>query len=308
VSPTSASVRELLFRAQNSDGGWGYFPGKESWLEPTAYAWLALSGASGSTAASDRALTLIAGWQRPDGGWSPNGRVKESTWVTSLALIVLAAARRTAGAPFQRGVEWLMGAKGVEGSWLNRAAARLGLLDPGRDLSLTGWPWLAGTSSWIEPTAHALAALRKASGRADIVARIGEGTAQIWSLRCVDGGWNYGAPNALHVNLPSYPETTALALAGLAGSSHPKLADAVERARGLAAQTRSPMASAWLALALRLHGVEPPASLAAPGEEGDILVNALHALAASDGNWHLLGGSPSAPVPVAPHARAGGGR
>ena len=29
---------------QNGDGGWGYFAGKRSWLEPTVYALLALHG------------------------------------------------------------------------------------------------------------------------------------------------------------------------------------------------------------------------------------------------------------------------
>ena len=33
---------EVLRNNQNPDGGWAYFPGKRSWLEPTAYALLAL--------------------------------------------------------------------------------------------------------------------------------------------------------------------------------------------------------------------------------------------------------------------------
>ncbi|MEP7362655.1 MAG: prenyltransferase/squalene oxidase repeat-containing protein [Acidobacteriota bacterium] len=291
VSAPTVPVRDLLAQSQNPDGGWGYFPRKQSWLEPTAYAWLALLNTPNSAPVLERALALILSWQRPDGGWSPNGQVKESTWVTSLALTVLSAARQTSGAPFQRGIDWLMGFEGSEGGLFNRLTARLGLVDPGRDVSLTGWPWLAGTSSWVEPTAHALTALRKAAGRTDIAARIDTGAKQIWSLRCADGGWNYGAPNALHVNLPSYPETTALALIALAGTGQPKLSQAVDHARALAAQPQSPMASAWLTIALRLHGAEPPASLAAPGPESDLLVNSLYALAEPTGNWHLLGGA-----------------
>ena len=43
------------------------------------------------------------------------------------------------------------------------------------------------------------------------------GEAQLMDVRSRDGGWNYGSPAALGVDLPSYPETTALALVGLQG-------------------------------------------------------------------------------------------
>ena len=42
------------------------------------------------------------------------------------------------------------------------SAGKVGLLNPGRNLSLKGWPWKEGTSSWVEPTAHTLIALKKA--------------------------------------------------------------------------------------------------------------------------------------------------
>ena len=38
---------DFLRSSQNSDGGWGFFPGKQSWLEPTAYALIGLAGAPG---------------------------------------------------------------------------------------------------------------------------------------------------------------------------------------------------------------------------------------------------------------------
>ena len=44
------------------------------------------------------------------------------------------------------------------------------------------------------------------------------GEAQLMDVRSRDGGWNYGSPAALGVDLPSYPETTALALVALQGA------------------------------------------------------------------------------------------
>ncbi len=291
MSPTSAPARELLLGAQNPDGGWGYFAGKKSWLEPTAYACLALHDAPGAGPALQRAYRRLAAWQRPDGGWAPHDTVRQSTWVTALAVTVLAAARQTAGAPFQRGVEWLTGIVGAEAFWMNRLMARVGLVDHGRDPSLTGWPWLEGTSSWVEPTAHALTALRMAAGRTEIARRISVGESEIWSLCCADGGWNYGAPRALKIDLPSYPETTALALVGLAGSQDEKLAAALDHARSIARHPQPALASAWLTIALRLHGGAPEREPEPPGPERDLLTSSLYLLAQPGGNWRLLGGA-----------------
>ena len=57
----TAAVR--LRQTQNADGGWGYFPGKQSWLEPTFYAAVALAGEAGA----DRAWALLKTWQNADG-------------------------------------------------------------------------------------------------------------------------------------------------------------------------------------------------------------------------------------------------
>ncbi len=274
---------DFLRRAQNPDGGWGYFPGKQSWLEPTFYAALALHG----EAASDKAWGMLICWQQADGSWRPSNDVQVSTWGTSLC-VTLATLRGEFGEPFRKGAAWLLGSTGVESNLVNRAAARLGLLKAERDLSLKGWPWKPNTSSWVEPTAHALVALKKASAKLandDLRERVQVGEAQILDVRCRDGGWNYGSPRALRVELPSYPETTALALLGLQG--HGNLTSAIEVASRMAHATASPLARAWLAISLRLHGAEaPPATDQAPSE--DVMITAIEALAATEGNYGLL--------------------
>ncbi len=120
----------------------------------------------------------------------------------------------------QNGVKWLVGSSGVESGWLNVVAARLRLVRQERDVGLKSWPWKPGNSGWVEPTAHALVALKQASAKissGELRGRVQMGEAQLMDVRSRDGGWNYGSPAALGVDLPSYPETTALALLALQG-------------------------------------------------------------------------------------------
>ena len=284
---------DLLRRTQNGDGGWGYFPGKASWLEPTAYAALALHGEP----AADRAWALLQTWQSPDGSWRPSGAVKESSWATSLCGTI-AMARNESGASLEKGIAWLVGSVGAEATWFNVVVSRLGLVDMDRDFSLRAWPWKPGNSGWVEPTAHALVALKLASAKlssrlfskSSLADRIAAGEAELLNVRSRDGGWNYGESSVRGIELPSYPETTALALLGLQG--RPNLGKAFEVAQREIGQTPSPLARAWLTIAMRLYGITPPDQTAAP--PNDLMIAAVEALAAPDGNYKFMQTAPSA--------------
>jgi hypothetical protein len=110
------------------------------------------------------------------------------------------------------------------------------------------------------------------------------GEAELMNVRSRDGGWNYGSPAALGVDLPSYPETTALALVGLQEQSG--LGSAFDVAARQLQETPSPLARAWLTIALRLHGMKPQE----PAGEltADLMITAVEALAAADGNYALM--------------------
>ena len=273
---------DALRRAQNSDGGWGYFPGKGSWLEPTAYAAAALHGEP----AADRAWALLSSWQSGDGSWRPGASVNVASWGTSLC-VTLAIARQEWGTPLQKGVEWLLGSSGVESRLVNRIAARIGVLKSERDIGLKAWPWKPETSGWVEPTVHALVALKQASKRissSELRERVRMGQEQLLNVRTRDGGWNYGSPAALGVDLPSYPETTALALVALQEQSG--LGGAFDLAARQLQETPSPLARAWLTIALRLRGMKPPEP---DGElTGDVMITAVEALAAAEGKYALM--------------------
>lgn len=281
-----ASRVAALKKAQNPDGGWSYFSGKQSWLEPTLYAALALHGEP----EADRAWALVSAWQNPDGGWRPCASVDLSHAGTALC-VTAAVARGQFGEPFQRGVKWLLGESGVESEFYKRAILRvgkaLGMVEDQRDLSLKGWPWKPGTASWVEPTAHALVALKQAAAKVPSDGlhervRLGEGL--LMDVQCTDGGWNYGNRTARGEDLRSYPETTALALIGLQGRGD--LGRSFDLAKKVLGETASPLARAWLTIAMRVNGVAVDELSSEPS--ADVLITALEALASADGNYNLL--------------------
>lgn len=267
--------RDHLLRTQNADGGWGYFPGKESWLEPTVYAALALQGEP----ASQKALALLATWQRADGAWRAGAKVPDAHWATALMLVLYRAMNRQDTA-YTKGLDWLSKVAGTEGSLPVRMMQYFLGNPADQDETIHGWPWRPGNSSWVEPTAHALVALKQ-SGRANAYAdRIAEGEGYLFNRRCPDGGWNYGNKRVFNTNLTSYPETTALAILGLQGRKLAELKPSFDRAILQMKSARSGLAKAWLTIALRAHGVSfepPPLGALAPG--GDLAVTGLELLA-----------------------------
>ena len=270
-----------LQTAQNTDGGWGYFPGKQSWLEPTAYALLALLGEPGGGEAFERGWRLLRRWQLPSGGWQACAGVHEPHWATSLAVLVHCVTGVYDEA-FRAGVAWLLASTGSESRAFARVAHWLRPSAVEFNPKLLGWPWQAGTSSWIEPTAHALMALGRVVGRVDLAGlegRIDVGKRMLLDRQSSDGGWNYGNRRVLGADLPSYPETTALALMALDGHPAVAWATALERVERLWHETRSPLARAWLgACLLQYRGVRPETTESSAGEGNDLLVTAVEAI------------------------------
>ncbi len=279
---------DALTAAQNADGGWGYFPGKRSWLEPTVYGLLALHEQM-EQPHWKRGWELVRSWQLPDGSWRPNEQVQEPHWATALA-ITLHCARRQFDDKLVRGVEWLLEQRGDESSNLARFLGIFFTNHVGHDRKFAGFPWLPGTSSWIEPTSHALVALKRAAPHitnSTLRSRVTLAEGMILRRRCADGGWNYGNRAALGVNLPSYPETTALALLGLQSCGEADLSQDLIRARQLWSQCDARLGRSWLAISLRNFGVDLPED-DRPLAKNDLLATALEAIAARNGGHALL--------------------
>jgi hypothetical protein len=288
---------EFVRSAQNADGGWGYLPGRQSWTEPTAYAMLALHGEPEEAETLDRAWRLLGSWQLPDGAWKPAAHIEQASWTTALA-VTLHNARGVYDDGFRRGVQWLVGTRGAEGGWLRRVLYRVrpNLIDS--DPRLLGWPWLPGTGSWVEPTCHALVALRRAAGPLveagyrdgrQITGRVRMAERMLQQRRARDGGWNYGNRIVLGEELPSYPESTGIALLGMKGCPDFDATEAIEVALRQYRETRSPLARAWLTIGLRNHGVPLPDGARESSEPSPYVhVAALEAIGAHSSNYRLL--------------------
>ncbi len=251
-----AARLEFLTANRNSDGGWGYFPGRESRVEATVYALRAMGGEKNPSAPGIR---FLLSRQERSGGLSPSSSVPGATWVTQLAFPLLRQADVDKKV-LEAAADWIVSTQGSEDGILQRLFFALGKAKADQNPRFKGWPWRAGNSSWVEPTAWGLVALTAMNGigppaaltyRRDLAVRM------LMDRRCEDGGWNYGNRRVLGEVLPSYPETTGLALIGLAAAGsdlgtqlNPSFAVAET---GLASASGA-YARALLALALRLHG------------------------------------------------------
>jgi hypothetical protein len=263
---------DLLRRSQNRDGGWGYFPGKQSWLEPSVYAALALHGEH----AAERAWQLLLSWQNSgDGSWRPSQEVATSTWGTALC-VTLAAVRQESGRALQDGASWLLDAEGAESSLTyrlsNRRSGRLAGTRPASGPSPKGWSWTKNSFSAAEPTAHAMIALKKAARLAGAVMHPGilAERLRLGEMRLMAG---------------KNPASAGFVLLGLQGRSD--LEAWLEPARRQLTGDQTPaLTRAWIRLALRLRGEQLPAAHASGSN--DLMLAALEALAEADGNHGLL--------------------
>lgn len=279
---------EFLRSHQNADGGWGYFPGQKSRVEPTCYALRALGAKDPRWQAG---ITFLTACQDTTGGLAPGTDIPGATWITLLAFPLL---KMAAVDPkhLEKAGEWITNVEGAEGTMLQRLLYSLGKAKVDQDPKLRGWPWRPNNNSWVEPTVHGLLALSWMPGIAIDIAirhRRDMATKMLLDRRCTDGGWNYGNKRVLGETLPSYPETTGIALVGLSNSGL-DLASGIEMAKKHLATTKGAYARAWLTLALNLHKQPTPYTTDYPAghPSRNISLAGLEVLAARGTKEYLL--------------------
>jgi len=205
-------LASILTAEANKGGGWGYYPGNASRIEPTCWAMLAL--ANGKVVDGDAHLAFLAGCQRRDGLFSDRPDLPPNLSWTALAFLTLSAlsASRAINDVCARLLEAIAKTSGVE--LANSSITR-------QNNKLKGWPWITDTFSWVEPTSWCLLALKRAvrlspeRATAAVRGRIADGEALLVDRVCESGGWNFGNSNAFGTNLPAHVPTSAIGLLAL---------------------------------------------------------------------------------------------
>jgi len=263
-----------LKNLQNADGGWGFHSGEQSRAEPTSWAVRALDSPEQGFRAGElrNAADFLHSKQLADGSWPAAAGMNSGTWVTSLTCAVLAADEKSA-ANVTAGLKWLCDDLPRDSSPWRRFVRRM-RKEPRiseQNDSYRGWGWTPKTSSWVEPTAFALMALRDAAAEQlpkNASTRRDLAVALLYDRMCPGGGWNCGNPRVYGVDGDALVLPTCWALLALRGSERAaQKKDAPEmpgRALSLAwlqkefAKIESAASLAVARMTLENYGIQPP--------------------------------------------------
>ena len=237
---------ESLAALAHADGGWGYAPGQAAHLEPTCLALLALSAeAPRFRAAIDAGKAWLTQCACSDGTYRLARGRPEAVWPTALVLFVQASLEYPAE-EVDRTAAALLGRRGRPAETIDDQEIN------DIDLHLVGWPWAENTFSWVEPTAWACLALRRA-GQGEHP-RVREGQKLLLDRALEEGGVNYGNRRIFGVSLEAIPGPTAAMLLALQGRpADPRVAAAAEFLRRQADDGEDLEHLCWARLALNIY-------------------------------------------------------
>lgn len=251
-TPWQTALLNRLTATPHTGGGWGYRTSSSSSAEPTSLSCLALSTYAHEPNLWARGLSLLDNLQQSDGGVPVSSDAQSPCWPTGLSILAWNTQRTDGEDPFSmqvhRAAQWLVAARGGKVP-----------LQPelyGHDSRLQGWSWVAGTHSWLEPTAYGVLGL-KSAGMSDHV-RTREGVALLWDRMFSGGGWNYGNTRVLGKTLRPFPATTGIVLSALAGeTSDETIHKSVAYLTRELGTVRSPMSLGWGLIGLSAWNARP---------------------------------------------------
>jgi len=204
----------------------------------------------GSTERSQLTQQLRAelkAFQLPDGRVTVAPEHASAYWPTTLAILSWLPSTKHQG-DVERALDFLISRSG-------------GLAMPntpfvGHDSTLVGWSWIQATHSWVEPTAMALLTLSLAGQPQH--PRCAEARKLLLNRQLTNGGWNYGNTEAFGQTMRPAPDSTGIALTGLAGQiEEAAVAQSLGYLEEIYQRLRSPLSVAWAVLGLAAWGRRP---------------------------------------------------
>lgn len=237
-----AGLRSSLLAGRNADGGWGYYAGKQSRLEPTCWSLIALGRET-------ERVDVLRHWPTSGGLLLERPGGEPNYGFHGVALLALRALDIDHDAGIAVLISAIEQAKGVA---LGPSAIQR------QDNALQAWSWIPNTFSWVEPTAWCLLALKKWSdvqGVSIDASRRQVAERMLIDRSCAVGGWNYGNSNVRGQQLKAFVPTTALALLAMQDlQTEPVVQRSRDYLEREATSERSGMALSLSLMCLRAYG------------------------------------------------------
>jgi uncharacterized protein (DUF362 family) len=255
--PSPSSYLQKLASLINADGGWGYAPGQPIHLEPTCLALLALAQEPEQYQKEiERGRAVLRQHLKSDGRCALPTEREEAIWPTALVLLTMASGDWPADEVRQTAAQLLA----CEGRKQETGEAA-GVHDI--DLKLVGWPWALANFSWVEPTAWACLALRRAGFGGE--PRVLEGLRLLLDRAFDEGGVNYGNRIVLGRRTEPMPGPTALMLLAMQYQEHePRVQAAIGYLLRQALASEDLDHLAWAKLALHCFRNRPEVEQSLP--------------------------------------------
>lgn len=259
---------------RNPDGGWGYWPGRKSLVEPTCYCLLALSAGSDESLTS-KGMGFLRSCQLTSGGMGISPEDKQGSWMSYAALLAFNAF--DADKEKRRLIDWALRVEDASSRFRPEDIAAIRQLYR-YDAAIRGWPWTPATTAWVESTALFVIALIRI-GIPPEHERVRSGIGLLLDRRIRSGGWNFGNPFDKSHELEAGVLSTALALSALGAAGLPEGHPAMKSGAGfLGRNLEGTISTASLAWALIASMFFPSVSVLAPS-----VIKKLSGLQTADG-------------------------
>ncbi len=251
----SATCHRLL-ELRTSGVGWGYRADGPAYTEPTTIGCLALLAIAdqhpveGVDELAEQSAQWLADLQQPDGAVGISADLPIPKWPTAFAALLWSQ-----WSTYQRhlapSLRWLQQREGHTFPKTKECVL-------GHDTTIPGWPWVAGTHPWLEPTGLAMLALcrNQLAGHQ----RIRDGVRMILDRAVATGGWNIGNSSVFGHQLRPQPGPTGIALLALKAAAHEETPTVTRACHYLAEtlpSTRSPETLGWGLLGLQAWRPKP---------------------------------------------------